>query len=380
MFIHNLKFKKILKKYFFVLSSFLIWKATVSVLGILLIQLIDYQPTFPYFESLKSKYDFLFLYIWGGFDGVHYLDIAQDGYTKQYTQAFFPLYPMLINILSFGIVPKLIIGVLINNIGLLFGLIFLQKIIQEKFKKINYRFVILLFLSYPFSFFFNGVYNEGLFLAVTLICFYAYFHQKTILTILMGIFATSTRLAGIYLIPAIGLFVLFDQNRKKIRMIAPLSLISFGLIAYMIFLEVKFGNFLYFIQAQNYFGNSRSSDLVFFPQVIYRYIKILLSVPITSHSFIIAVTEFIVTNIFLILPIIFYKKIPYGFIAFSLVVVIVPSLTGTFGSIPRYVLMSFPVFILLGMLKKRYKIILIGIFTLLQIYFLSIFISGRFVA
>lgn len=380
MYTHSLKIKKNVDKYRFVILTFLVWKITLSVFGLIIIQFVDYHPTFPYYESLKSKYDFLYLFIWGGFDGVHYLDIAQDGYTKQFTQAFFPFYPLLISFFSFGFIPKLVVGVLINNLGLFVGLIFLQNIIQNNFKKIDYRYVILIFLAYPFSFFFNAVYNEGIFFALILICFQSYQYRRTLMMILTGIFACTTRLAGIYLIPSLAVFTLLDQKRKKTSSLMAISFISFGLIIYMIYLEIKFGDYLYFITSQNYFGNARSSDLVLLPQVIYRYIKIILSISVTSNAFIIAITEFFVAIVFLILPIIFHKKIPIGYIIFSLLVVIVPSLTGTFGSMPRYALMSFPVFILIGFLSQKYKMLLITVFVILQLYFLSLFISGTFVS
>jgi len=38
---------------------------------------------------------------WGGFDGVHYLRIAQNGYQDLYYQAFFPLFLLLIRIFNF---------------------------------------------------------------------------------------------------------------------------------------------------------------------------------------------------------------------------------------------------------------------------------------
>src|SRR5688572_29034439 len=46
-------------------------------------------------------------WVWGfgNFDGVHYLSIAQNGYQALGSQAFFPLFPIIVRWLSF-IFPK----------------------------------------------------------------------------------------------------------------------------------------------------------------------------------------------------------------------------------------------------------------------------------
>ena len=376
MFINKSFIKKKYKEYRFVFFVFILWKLVLTVLGVYLAKILEFNPTYPYFENLVREYGLLSSYVWGGFDGVHYLNIASDGYANQYTQAFFPFYPLLINILSFGVIPKLFIGIAINNICLLVSLIYIQKIVKKYFIQIEYKIVILLILCYPFSFFFNSVYNEGLFLMLTTASFYYFFIDRIFLSVGFGVFATTTRLAGIFILPA--LMITYFYKRKKT--ILPVFLIPLGLASYMIFLQIKYGDFLYFIHAQNYFGNSRSSDFVLLPQVIFRYFKILTTVSLTSNAFVLALTEIFITLSFLAIPMLFIKKLPKPLIVYTLLVVLVPSLTGTFSSMPRYALTAFPAFICIAYLKPLFIYPLLVLFILLQIFFLSLFVSGTFVS
>ncbi len=376
MFIKKSFIKKKYKEYRFVFFVFILWKLILTILGIYLSRILDFNPTYPYFENLVQQNQLLSSYIWGGFDGVHYLNISSNGYSNQYTQAFFPFYPLLISILSFGVLPKLFVGIAINNICFLVSLIYLQKIVKKYFPQVKYEIVILLILFYPFSFFFNSVYNEGLFLMLTLASFYYFFQNQILLSAGLGAFASVTRLAGIFILPALMITFLYKRNKTFL----PILIIPLGLASYMIFLQIKYGDFLYFINAQNYFGNSRSSEFVLLPQVIFRYIKILTSVSFVSDAFVLALTELIVTLSFLAIPILFIKKLPKSFIVYTLLVILVPPLTGTFSSMPRYALTAFPVFICLAYLKQKYIYSLFILFVLMQIFFLSLFVSGTFVS
>src|SRR5438552_70877 len=66
--------------------------------------------------------------MWANLDGVHYLSIAGNGY-HTYEQAFFPLFPLLIYLLSFVThLPILLSAFLIVNLSLFFALYFLYKL------------------------------------------------------------------------------------------------------------------------------------------------------------------------------------------------------------------------------------------------------------
>jgi len=364
----------------FIIIAFLVWKIALTVAVFLLQYFVQFHPTYPYSEMLISTYKHFFVYIWGGFDGVHYLNIAENGYTQQFTQAFFPIFPLLIKILSFGLIPKLFVGIAINNVGFFFSLIIIKKIIQRSFPKIKYQFVVILYLSFPTAFFFNAVYNEGIFLCLSLLTFYFFGRQKYVMASISGAISSGVRLIGIFMLPALLISVLFENSKRvKLKMFY-IMLIPLGLIAYMAYLQIMFNDYLYFLHAQNYFGNARSSDFILFPQVIFRYYKILTSVAIDTSTYAISFLELLSASVFILIPILFFRKIPKSWLFYSLSIVIIPSLTGTFSSVPRYVLMSFPVFFVLASFKPKFFYVIISLNVVLQLLLLSLFSSGVFVS
>lgn len=374
------------KNYRFLIVSFIIWKITLFVFGFFFSQTPHYQPTFPYWENLADLYKFRWIYAWGGFDGVHYLNIAQNGYSNQFTQAFFPLYPILIYLFSlFGSIPQLYIGVLLNNIGFFLSLVLLKKIFHDIFKSYGsnvYRKAVLLYLIFPTSFFFNSVYNEGIFLLLSLWCFYLFSKQKFFYAGVVGTISGFVRIIGVFMLPALLIEIVFNKlvRKKKYPLnILFVLLIPTGLLIYMGFLHFKYNDMFLFLHAQNYFGNSRSSELVLLPQVVFRYLKILFTVPI-SYTYLISVLELFVTAVFMVIPIIFYKKIPIYLMVYSILIVVIPALTGTLSSMPRYVLMAFPVFWIMTDLKNKYYYPVAVLLIMLQIILLFNFFKGNFVA
>lgn len=371
-----------LKEYRLLILCFVIWKISLLAISFLVQNFLPFNPTYPYSNELISNYKHFFVYIWGGFDGVHYLNISQNGYASQFTQAFLPTYPILIKIFTFGFIPPLYVGVLINNICFLASLIVVKKVFTSMSISSNYKFFVILYFVFPTSFFFSAVYTEGLFLLLSVMVFYYFSKEKYFYTGLFGAIGSSVKLIGAFIFPVLIMSLVFVSLRKiKVsKNLFWLLIIPAGLIAYMVFLQIQFGDFLYFLHAQNYFGNARSSNFVLLPQVVFRYMKIFATVPIFTTMYFISVLELLSAAFFILIPLILYKKIPLNWLLYSLTIVVVPSLTGTFSSMPRYVLMSFPVFMLVSKLKPRYFYPIAFVLACLQVILFSLFASGTFVA
>ena len=77
----------------------------------------------------------------------------------------------------------------------------------------------------------------------------------------------------------------------------------------------------------------------------------------------------------------FKKRMRISYLIFATLSLLVPTLSGTFSSLPRYVLATFPCFILLGMIRNKmiYKTLWI-IFSLLLIITSIFFFRGYWVA
>jgi hypothetical protein len=142
-----------------------------------------------------------------------------------------------------------------------------------------------------------------------------------------------------------------------IRIVGAILLVPIGLLGYMVYLFKETKDPFMFIHVQPAFGANRSGDeLVILPQVYWRYLNIFVKVPITNYDWWIALLEIILFHVVLVILFFAWRKnYPKQWIYFSAAAVILPTLTGTLSSMPRYVLVAFPVFIFLAALPKKIR-------------------------
>ncbi len=330
---------------------------------------------FPYYnERLISSGLPHYIWSFGNFDGVHYLGVAKDAYAAQYTQAFFPFYPILIKIFSPLTFSNLLISaLLISNIAALASLIVFYKLITKTYGEKIALWSILFLLAFPTSFFFGSVYTEALFFLLAISAFYTAQIGRTWSAAVLGVLASATRLVGVFLAPSL----LFQKDLKS-RFL--LLLIPTGLISYMVFLKIKFDNPFYFLTSQQVFGQERlSNGIVLLPQVLFRYFKIITTT--TGAPLAVAIFELFATLWALTGLALAFKKIKTEWLIFSLLVVLVPTLTGTFASMPRYILMAFPIYLVPAFIKSTsIKIVLLIISLVLLAITTAFFTQGYWVA
>ena len=145
-------------------------------------------------------------------------------------------------------------------------------------------------------------------------------------------------------------FVLWAQKRisKHALPLATVALGSLGLLTYMYYLATEFGDPLYFFHVQAEFGGIREEVVVTYPQVLYRYLKILVTARPFDFKYYSYLQDFIAGTVGLGLLVYSATKVRLSYVIFSLLVFIAPTLTGTFSSLPRYILVCFPLFIVLA--------------------------------
>jgi len=325
------------------------------------------------------------------FDGVYYSAISQYWY-RGLDQAFFPVYPITIKIVS--IITSFhasTAGIVVSVVSLFLLLKILSLLMNWDGFKENSKWAIVLYLAFPTSFFFSAVYTESLFLLLTLLSFYFARKKKRLAASMTAGFASGTRIIGIFLLPALLLEFYSQLNEikhKKTKLFyvfyfMPLILVPLGLISYMAFLWYKYKDPLLFVHIQPYFGAGRSGGgIVLLPQVLYRYFKILTTVTPSSLTFFIAGLE-LVTLVFIttILCLALKTKLRKSYILFSFLALFFPTISGTLSSLPRYSIVCFAVFMYLAMLKKNYVKFIIIIFSIiLQMILASLFLQGYFVS
>lgn len=347
---------------------------------------------FLYIPEVISKYfpthpGFLGPIPWSNMDGVHYLGIAQRGYVT-YEQAFFPLYPVLLSFFGNLFNDFVLAGLSISYFSLFIALFFLYKLVSLDFGIKSAKWTIVFLLFFFTGFFLVSIYTESLFLAFLFSSIYFARRKNFLFAAVLAGFASGTRLVGSFLLPV--LLIELYLNRKmflnlRSYLLNFLSILFFsasGLIAYIVYLWKIYGDPLMFVHSQPAFGAGRSGgEIILLPQVMYRYFKIFLTIPFFTHDFLIASLEFIAFFSFFAILIFYSKKIRPSYLLFSFLAIIVPSLSGTFSSEPRYLLSIFPVFVIFSNIKDmRFKIILLSIFSILLLILTTYFLKGFFIA
>ena len=127
---------------------FALWRITllipIVVGGLLLLYRSGYRYTNILMQQNPAFFQGIF-YAWANFDGVHYIEIARNGYTDQ--ARFLPLFPFLIRVVSYGfffvreeLLRFYLAGLLLSNICTVVLVWLLYKLVRLDFKKnIDYK-------------------------------------------------------------------------------------------------------------------------------------------------------------------------------------------------------------------------------------------------
>ena len=291
---------------------------------------------------------------WGNFDGEHYLSIVQKGY-GQLQQAFFPGFPLLIRYTTslFGLASEniLTVGLLISNLSFLSALFLLRKIILLDYSSKVAHYALLSAIVFPTSFYFGSFYTESTFLLLLLTSVYCIRQKKWLLAGIFGGIASSFRLVGIFLLPmAIVEFYLMRKEQKKAQLSSLLAFFLFpsGLAAYMIYLQLSQGDPLMFYSLQTIVGEHRETQIITLPQVFWRYLKMLGSFRFDPTYFSIGMELFCAVFGVLLLIVGYIRKIRTSYLVFGFLGLMLPTFTGSFSSLPRYILVLFPFYVIIG--------------------------------
>ena len=385
--------KLIIKK---IIGLLIFWRLGLFGLSWLAPSLLMYQPSFPYAYDLLAQLGLpQWLYSWTNFDGVHYLTIMRHGYIGTgLIQAFFPFFPLFVGLFTPAI-PEVIMTLILNLFTTGLSLYFLFLLVARHHASSVAWLSLCLLLIFPTSFYLGAVYSEAFFLCFVLGALLAADKQRWLLATLAAALAISTRLVGIFILPALVVQLFADvplrqlpsSIKKNIHILLLLSLSLFGLFAFMSFLQFEFSDPLYFFHVQSEFGSGRQESLILLPQTLWRGIKIVATVPL-SRIWLTYAQELLFTLVSAVTLVIGVwqrrsLKLPLSWLVFALGVVLLPTLTGTLSSMPRYILVAFPLYIIWAQFLQKYKVtrgILMVLSLSLLIYNTVLFIQGYWVA
>lgn len=388
----------------FVLKVFVASRLFYLLAGLVLAGLVPLDP----FQLRTSDAPFGALNLWAHFDGEHYLSVAEDGYLEppfSASPAFFPLYPLLMRALTelFGGPVSQgtlsVWGILISLVSLLFALWFVYRITEEGWGEGAARGAVLTLAFFPTAFFFNAVYTESLFLALSAGAVWAVkVRRDLLLACLLAGLATATRNVGVLLLIPLAYEWWRERHTLGWRA-AYLALAPTGLLAYAAFLWWRFGDPMLFLSEQakwergftgplsildDAFGLAFASLRALFDPASYEPFGV------ESLFYVLSSTNYLYSLLFLLFA---YTVLSLGvrwlsadlaLYGFALVLVSVFFATpwNPLMSMPRFVLVAFPVFVALGILLKDRRLLIgwVAASAIVSLVFCALFAGWYFVA
>ncbi len=240
--------KKYTNGFIFVLAMWLLSRLSIITVMHLIASAIipDAVPSDPNFVEKLGWARFT------GWDSSWYQKIATTGYEyaddlKQHSVAFFPLYPLVTRgLMSLGI-PFATAATIVNNLAFLGALLVLYNWVKERQTVNTAKWATAVLAWCPFSLFGTVAYTEGMFLLLSTAALQAFDKKQYIKAGILGALTTATRITGVPLIPA---FLLVAWKRRSTLAYGAGIAASVGLLAYMLYCAVQFGEPLAFVRAQ----------------------------------------------------------------------------------------------------------------------------------
>jgi hypothetical protein len=154
-------------------------------------------------------------------DSVWFLDIANRGYPTSYAPrtAFFPLYPVLINMGGFVLRSPLIAGLVISTACAYVGAMVVHRLTELELGRRAAGMAVWALLVFPGSLWLTAVYSEGLFLVLSAGCLYYARERNWAGVAVLGALAATTRSAGVVLV--VPILVMAWQGRAAARARVP---------------------------------------------------------------------------------------------------------------------------------------------------------------
>jgi len=212
---------------------------------------------------------------WAHWDGVWFIRIAADGYRAHAeSQAFFPLYPLLVRVVAVATGHDYVVAGLVVSLACYAGaMVVLFKLAQALLGPRVALWSVVFISVFPTALFFQAVYSESLFLLLTMLSFWWARRSHWALAGLAGLLAALTRSGGVVLL--LPLAVMWWEQRRGSAVKLPggpaagppapglrppalsfswLLLVPAGLGLYMAYLWWAFGDPLLFGTVQAYWG------------------------------------------------------------------------------------------------------------------------------
>lgn len=321
---------------------------------------------------------------WGHWDGIWFVRIAEHGYSLK-KAAFFPLYPVAMRAVSAVVGRPDLAGILVSMACYAAALVILYRLVKEEFDARTALWAVVLLSFAPTSLFFQAVYSESLFLLLTVASFAAGRKGHWLLAGAAGLLAALTRSAGLILVVPLA-WMWLEQRRgramtlpgsvtrlsllanrpAKVSSLGWLLLVPAGLGLFMAYTLVRFHNALLFMAAQHYWNRRFSLPgvaVIDGARAAIRSVRAIVARPdvffdISRLPFLDGwltignLTAFLALVFAVALLVVCWRRLPASYTVFAIVSLLLPLSYPTHStpllSLPRFVLVDFPLFIALA--------------------------------
>ena len=294
-------------------------------------------------------------------DSSWYIVIAMFGYehapfdaTEQHNWAFFPLYPALLRAVATVTGEFQLTGIALSSGCFLFALVLLHRYARCRGLDASAADRAVFYAAiYPTAYFFSLPTTESLFLLVSVAAFLAAHNRHWWAAGLAGALASATRAAGILVLPSLAVAVVTwmvqeQWDRWAWLRSASLLLAPLGLGAFMALLAANTGNPWAFRDVQAAWG--RSPD----PHTALMLLRDVLQQPnAVSRSWDFRLVNFGSLLLALGTAVVLVKRRDWDLAVYSLGCVALPLTSGSLQALARYVMVVFPVFLMLGIAGRR---------------------------
>lgn len=287
-------------------------------------------------------------------DGGWYLDLAARGYDpgpvepgRQANWTFFPLYPATIRLMEeLGVRDGRVAGIVLSNAFSLGGLLFLWKIAEEKAGANVARRAVFYVSAFPTSIFLSGVWNMGLALFLLSASLYLLLRQRWAASSLAAALAVLARGQAIFMLAPLAWAVAMRGDwRARLRLAPYLLPIPAALGAFMLYMWAHTGNALAFLEVQKAWGR----ELDYPGRVIASFILHPRLVGQSTSAWDFTVINVLVAAASVVaLPCVF--RTFGGTVGLYAAATVLPLLPfSTLQAMDRYILLAFPLFMLLAL-------------------------------
>jgi cell division protein FtsB len=342
--------------------------------------------------------------MWHRWDVLWYIRLADHGYRwlpppAQSDLAFFPLYPLTMHLLTL-VTPlsSYAAGLLVTNVSFALALYLLHRLVLLDFDRETADRSVTYLALFPTALFFFTAYAEALYLACCLGCVYALRLRRWWVAGLCGLAATLTRELGVLLLVpfAIELYTGMRHERPEQRVVRrellSLAVIPAGLLAYIGFLQVRLGNGLLFLRAQEAWGRIVAppwqGPLLAVSRINHLNLHLSAHTRVAEQTLMILDLGFLI--LFIALCVLACWWLPRSYAAYTAVVLLAILMTPVSGNRQPLALMSdsrfmvtiFPPFIVLGILGrgKGTDRLLLSLSLAMLALFTIVFVRGRWIA